>query len=207
MLVVSAENSHTCNSDQNKEVSSHQQVVSNGSGRGQFANAELRCHSSKVNAAADVGTGHHSSNTGQTLGITKGAVQQSITQESTGYSTNCTDEEDCQHTAGLRPDLLQVALQQQQRNTDGNHDTPNYVVVQITAGGDNTQVCQNHSHDQSNNCAGNFGSPIILLLQPDGESNTQTHNSQQSDRVIRSDQSVTQQFFKQCHIVFPPIML
>ena len=53
-------------------------------------------------------------------------------------------------------------------NTRGNDNTPDNIIIKRAAGGNDSQICQNHSHDESDDSTGYLGCPFVLLLQPDG---------------------------------------
>ena len=160
-------------------------------------------HSGEVHAAADVGAGHHGGHLGQALVIAEEAVDSEVGDQRTHHGAQGAAEEDRQHLAGLLPDLFEVALQQQQGDAHGADDAPDDVVVQNAVDGDDADVGHDHGQDQCDDGAGYLGCPVVLLLQPDGQSYGNTHGAQQAPGVVRRDQGMPDQSFKQ-HTLFLP---
>ena len=165
---VLAEEAHAGEGDEGEEVQRHQQVIRHGGGGDQGAvGVVLVGHSGEVHAAADVGAGHHGGHLGQALVIAEEAVDSEVGDQRAQHGAQGAAEEDRQHLAGLLPDLLEVALQQQQGDAHGADDAPDDVVVQNAVDGDDADVGHDHGQDQCDDGAGYLGSPTILLLQPD----------------------------------------
>ena len=203
MGVVLAEETHSGEGNQHEEVQSHQQVICNDSSCGQVGAIDFPGlgHSGQVGGTADVGAGHHGGDSSQILSraaeVHIQALQQEEGQKAAYTGTYGTDEVNSQHMAGLSPNLLQVALQQQQGDGKGNHKVPNNVIIQCAGYGDDTDVGHEHSQQQGDDTAGNLGSPVILLLQIDCQSNGDEHAAQKTPGIVGLNQGMTQNGFKQ----------
>ena len=197
MTEVLAEELGARASDQDEEVCSHQQVICNGCSRGEIVTGSiLRSHSRKVDAAADVGAGHHGSDLCKTLCVAERTAQDIICDESADNRADCADQEDDQHTARVFPDAAEVALQKQQRNCHRNDDAPDDIVIKRRVGGDNAEVREHHSHDQRDDSAGDLGCPLIFLLEEDGQRDADTHDTHQTPDVVCCNQGMAQKLFE-----------
>ena len=173
-----------------EEVQGHQQIVRHRGSRLDLAHVELSGQGGEVDAAADVRPGHHGRHALQTGDV---PVQQRVGQESARHSAGGADEENDHHPPGLFPDLLHVALQEQQRDAQRHREVPNDVVVEHTAGGNNGQVGRRQSDQQRDDGAGDLGRPNIFLLQPDGKGNGRHHQHQQRPGVVGGDEALPPQ--------------
>ena len=148
----------------------------------------LRSHSRKVDAAADVGAGHHGSDLCKTLRIAERAAQNVVSDERADNRADCADQEDDEHAARVFPDAAEVALQKQQRDCHRNDNAPDDIVIQRGVGRDNAEVCEHHGHDQRDDGAGDLGGPLVFLLEEDGQRDADTHDAHQTPNVVCCNQ-------------------
>ena len=169
--------------------------------------AVLAGHGGEVDAAADVGAGHHGGHRRQVVDAAArgrvGTPQGEVGDKGPRDGTHRADEEDGQHLARLSPDLLEIALEQQQRDAHRHHIAPDDIVIEGAAGGDDAHVGHHHGQDQGDDGPGDLGGPLVLLLQPDGQCHGQAHDAHKAPGVVRLDEGMTDQCFKN-HALFPP---
>lgn len=167
---AAAEEAHSGKGDEDEEIEGHQEVIRHGGrgGDGGALQAMLHGHGGEVHAAADIGPGHHGGHRRQVLRLSAGGgigpPKGEIGQQGANNGARRADEEDGQHLARLAPDLLQVALEQQQGDAHRDDDAPDDVVVQHALDGENADIGHDHGKDQRDDRAGYSGGPAVLLL-------------------------------------------
>ena len=200
-----AEEAHPREGDEHEEIQGHEQVVRHGGGGGHRGALEavLHRHGGEVDAAADIGAGHHGGHRRQVrrlpAGGGVGAGQGEIGQQSPRHGAHRADQEDGQHLPRLPPDLLQVALEQQQGDAHGHDDAPDDVVVEHAADGDHADVGHGHGQNQGDDGPRHPGRPAVLLFQENGQGYGQAHDAQQAPGVVGADKGTAQQVFYQGH--------
>ena len=174
--------------DEDHEVDRHVEIIGDGCrGYQGLVYMEGIREGREVDAATDIGTGHHC---GDIWKIRDKLPEDEDAEHRAGHRAEGTDQEDAEHSARLLPDFREVDLQEQQRNRHRHREAPDHIIENRRARRDDLQVCEQERTDQSNDGAADLAGPGVGLLHPDGKGDHQHHNAHQHPGVICGNESV-----------------
>lgn len=165
MCIDPAEKGIAGNSQQYQEIDCHIEIIGNCRRRNE-STASLECigQGRKIHAAANIRTGHHGRDFGESR---YERPQQPGSQDGSTDRTDRPDQKNKEQPSRFPPYFLQICLQQKERDSQWHSIAPDDIVIKGRTRRNNPRINQNQGHDQRDDGTGNPGSPGIFLFQID----------------------------------------